>query len=776
MNLDIKFVKFSKNIIRPYILNLNIKWQNLQFITYTFSTLKYWNYKIKRNYNKISYNNNYLNMNNYYFKLLKGFEKFYKDNDSYSKIIINEEKKVNNINRNNNNNNNNKSNKIDIEQSILFIITSLIGFIIFSSIKNNNNKITFQEFLSLYLSKGLVEKIIIFNGEIGRAYLKILPNELILTKSSSNYDDTQLSNSESTKLNNINSKSKIIDFTIGSLDSFERQVRDIQIHMGIDILNHIPIEFSKSILFHDFFKNFIPTTLGLLFTFLLLRIGSKSLNNNNPDKLFKMGRIQPIKIKDIKSNIKFCDVAGMKEAKNEIQEFVDFLKEPKRYECLGAKIPKGALLVGPPGTGKTLLAKAVAGEANVPFFSISGSDFIEIFVGIGPSRVRDLFFQAQKNAPSIIFIDEIDAIGKKRGIGGFANSSNDERENTLNQMLVEMDGFTSKNGIIVLAGTNRADILDPALTRPGRFDRIIIIDKPDLQERKEIFQVYLKPLKLNPKLNIDELSNRLSTLSSGFTGSEIANICNEAAIFAARRNTINGIDIIDFEQAIERIIGGLKKNNNYLSFNEKKIVSFHEAGHTIVGWFLKNTDPILKVSIVPRTNGALGFAQILPNEVNLYTKDTLLDKLAVLLGGRASEELFIGTITTGAIDDLQKATKIANDIILHYGMNSNIGLVSYSSINESLGISNLSNNSFYKPFSEATAQIIDKEINSLLIEQFYRAKKILKEKKDLVYKLSNLLIEKETLTIEDIIECIGPRIFDIDSNYSKYIDYIPKIQ
>ncbi|EEA07942.1 AFG3 ATP-dependent protease family protein [Cryptosporidium muris RN66] len=775
MNLDIRLVKISRNMIRPYILNLNIKWQNLQIITYAFSTLKYWNNRIKRNNNKISYNNNcnYLNMNNN-LKLPKGFERFNKDNDSYSNTTTNEKKKINNINRNNN-----KSNKVDIEQSILFMISSLIGFIIYTSIRNNNNKITFQEFLSLYLSKGLVERIIIFNGEIGRAYLKSLPNELIHTKLSSNYDDTQLSinsNSEYTKLNNIRSKPKMIDFTIGSLDSFERQVRDIQIHMGIDILNHIPIEFSKSTLFHDFLRNFIPTTLGLLFTLSLLRIGSRSLNNNNPDKLFRMGRIQPIKIKDIKSNVKFGNVAGMKEAKNEIQEFVDFLKEPKRYEFLGAKIPKGALLVGPPGTGKTLLAKAVAGEANVPFFSISGSDFIEIFVGIGPSRVRDLFFQAQKNAPSIIFIDEIDAIGKKRGIGGFANNSNDERENTLNQLLVEMDGFTSKSGIIVLAGTNRADILDPALIRPGRFDRIIIIDKPDLQERKEIFQVHLKPLKLNSKLNIDELSNRLSTLSSGFTGSEIANICNEAAIFAARRNTIDGIDIIDFEQAIERIIGGLKKNNNYLSFNEKRIVSFHEAGHTIVGWFLKNTDPILKVSIIPRTNGALGFAQILPSEVNLYTKDTLLDKLAVLLGGRASEELFIGTITTGAIDDLQKATKIANDMILHYGMNSNIGLVSYFSMNESLKISNLSNNSFYKPFSEATAQIIDKETNSLLIEQFYRAKRILQEKKNLVYKLSNLLIEKETLTIEDITECIGPRIFDNDSNYSKYIDYIPKTQ
>lgn len=597
------------------------------------------------------------------------------------------------------------------------------------------NTITLQEFVNLYLSKGYVEKIQV-NNERGKAYLK-----------------------ENINVNNSNSS--IIYFSIGDISSFESKIKEVQNSMGINTLNFVPIEYSHLISLRKVVNDLLPTAIGITIAILLLRTFSKSISNSASDRLIKSNYSSFSHVKNINKNIKFIDIAGMKEAKQEIYELVEFLKDPKRFQNLGAKIPKGALLVGPPGTGKTLLAKAVAGEANVPFFYISGSDFIEIFVGMGASRVRELFSQARKLSPSIVFIDEIDAVGRKRAKGGgFAASSNDERESTLNQILVEMDGFTENNGVIVLAGTNRSDVLDPALTRPGRFDRIINIERPTLEERKEIFKVHLSPLKLDKNLNKDKLIRYLACLSPGFVGSEIKNLCNEAAIHAARRGSNSGVELIDFDKASDRIIGGLKKLDGYLSPKEKKIVSLHESGHAIAGWYLKHAEPVLKVSIVPRTGGALGFAQIIPNELRLLSKESLLDKIAVLLAGRASEELYSESITTGAYDDLQKATMIANSIITLYGMDPQIGLTTFNSNMNINGSSNSNNSggnySLYKPYSEATSQMIDTRIQKIIHDQYSRIKELLISKKEQVHKLSDLLLNKETVTNEDITECIGP--------------------
>eukprot|EP00916_Digyalum_oweni_P007615 GHVL01012840.1.p1 GENE.GHVL01012840.1~~GHVL01012840.1.p1 ORF type:complete len:446 (-),score=82.75 GHVL01012840.1:77-1414(-) len=441
-------------------------------------------------------------------------------------------------------------------------------------------------------------------------------------------------------------------------------------------------------------------------------------------------------------------------------EFVDFLKDPKKYESLGARIPKGALLVGSPGTGKTLLAKAVAGEAGVPFLSMSGSDFLEVFVGIGPSRVRDLFQQASQLAPSIVFIDEIDAIGRKRGKGGFSGGGNDERENTLNQILVEMDGFTTSTGVVVFGATNRPDILDPALVRAGRFDRQISIPAPDLEERESILKVHLKPLKLDKSvLSTDEISKRLAALSPGLSGADLANVCNEAAIFAARRSA-EGVARVDFEEATDRVLGGMIKKHNLMDQNEKRRVAIHEAGHALVGWFLEHANPLLKVSIVPRTSGALGFAQYLPEDIRLFSKEALNDKLTVLLGGRAAEEIFMGNVSTGAQDDLKKVTKIAQEMVSSFGMSEPVGLVSFKH--------DEGESEFYKPFSEATAQLIDTEVRNLVAKHYLRAKEILEEKKHLIHNLADKLFEKETLVFKDLVELMGERPFTIRDNIRKY--------
>jgi cell division protease FtsH len=447
------------------------------------------------------------------------------------------------------------------------------------------------------------------------------------------------------------------------------------------------------------------------------------------------------------TNTTFKDVAGLAEAKIEIVEIVEFLKNPKKYTDIGAKIPKGALLVGPPGTGKTLLAKAVAGEAKVPFFSLSGSDFVEMFVGVGASRVRDLFKQAKEKAPSIIFIDEIDAIGRARGKNNGFNS-NDERENTLNQLLTEMDGFGTNSGVIILAATNRADVLDSALMRAGRFDRQIYVDMPDLNERKEIFQVHLKPLKLAPNLDIDFLSKQ----TPGFSGADIANLCNEAALIAAR-NGKKKVEKQDFLDAVDRIIGGLEKKNKIISVEEKKAIAYHEAGHATISWLLEFAHPLVKVTIVPRGQ-SLGAAWYLPDERSITTTEQLLDQMCSALGGRAAEQLTFGKISTGALSDLEKVTKQAYAMVSIYGLNKKVGNVSYY---DSQG-----RDSFTKPYSEDTARIIDQEVSALIEEQYKRALETLTTHQDKLILLADKLLKTEVIFKEDLEIIFGKRIWDKD--------------
>jgi len=426
-------------------------------------------------------------------------------------------------------------------------------------------------------------------------------------------------------------------------------------------------------------------------------------------------------------------------------EIVDFLKQPKKYTALGGKIPKGALLIGPPGTGKTLLAKAMAGEAQVPFFSISGSDFVEMFVGVGASRVRDLFKQAREKAPCIIFIDEIDAIGRARGRNAIV--SNDERENTLNQLLVEMDGFGGDTGIIILAATNRPDVLDPALLRPGRFDRQISIDRPDVKGREQIFKVHLKPIKISETLDIHKLAEQ----TPGFAGADIANVCNEAALIAARKGKA-AVDMSDFQDAIDRVIGGLEKKNKLISPEEKEIIAYHEAGHAICGWYLEHAYPLLKVTIVPRGTAALGYAQYTPKEQYLYNIEQLNDQICMTLGGRASEDIFFGKISTGASNDLQQITKIAYSMITVYGMNDKLGNISYYDPNQE--------QTFTKPYSEKTAEMIDNEVRKLIDAAYERTKALLTEKRSDVEILAKSLLEKEVLFQSDVEALIGKRPFE----------------
>ena len=456
-----------------------------------------------------------------------------------------------------------------------------------------------------------------------------------------------------------------------------------------------------------------------------------------------------------KVKITFGNVAGLDEAKEEVQEIVEFLKNPGKFTKLGGKIPKGALLVGPPGTGKTLLAKAVAGEAGVPFFSLSGSDFVEMFVGVGAARVRDLFKQAKEKAPCIIFIDEIDAIGRSRGRGQMPGS-NDERENTLNSLLVEMDGFSTDSGVIILGATNRPDILDSALLRPGRFDRQISIDKPDIVGREAIFKVHLAPLKtiadMDPK--------KLAAQTPGFAGAEIANVCNEAALIAARRDK-TAVDMQDFQDAVDRVIGGLEKKNKIISPEEKKIVAYHEAGHAVAGWFLEHADPLVKVSIVPRGVAALGYAQYLPKEQFLYQTEQLFDEMCMTLGGRAAEEITFGKISTGALSDLERITKLAYSIVSVYGMNEKIGNISFYDAKQS-------EYNFNKPYSESTAETIDQEVRIIVAKAYEHTKKLLLSKREELEIIAKVLLEKEIIFQNDLERLIGPRPYGGQTTYQKF--------
>ena len=482
-----------------------------------------------------------------------------------------------------------------------------------------------------------------------------------------------------------------------------------------------------------------------LWILLMRKMGGPS-GGGGPGGIFNIGKSKATLFdKGARVNINFGDVAGLDEAKVEVMEIVDFLKNPKKYTALGGKIPKGALLVGPPGTGKTLLAKAMAGEAQVPFFSLSGSDFVEMFVGVGASRVRDLFKQAREKAPCIIFIDEIDAIGRARGRN--AIMSNDERENTLNQLLVEMDGFGTDIGIIILAATNRPDVLDTALLRPGRFDRQISIDRPDVKGREAIFTVHLKPIKISETLDIHKMAEQ----TPGFAGADIANVCNEAALIAARKNK-ESVDMSDFQDAIDRVIGGLEKKNKIILPEEKEIIAYHEAGHAICGWFLEHAYPLLKVTIVPRGTAALGYAQYTPKEQYLYNTDQLFDQICMTLGGRAAEEIFFGKISTGASNDLQQITKMAYSMVTVYGMNDKVGNISYYDPTQ--------DNTFTKPYSEETGKMIDEEVRTLIAGAYVSTKQLLTEKKAEVEILAKQLLEKEVLFQSDVEALIGKRPFE----------------
>ena len=494
--------------------------------------------------------------------------------------------------------------------------------------------------------------------------------------------------------------------------------------------------------------NIVVTLLVLVgFWVLMMRkMGGGGPGGGGAGGIFSIGKSKAqLFEKGTKVNINFGDVAGLDEAKVEVMEIVDFLKNPKKYTALGGKIPKGALLVGPPGTGKTLLAKAMAGEAQVPFFSMSGSDFVEMFVGVGASRVRDLFKQAREKAPCIIFIDEIDAIGRARGKN--VMMSNDERENTLNQLLVEMDGFAGDAGIIILAATNRPDVLDNALLRPGRFDRQITIDKPDVKGREAIFKVHLVPIKVSEKLDIHKLAEQ----TPGFAGADIANVCNEAALIAARKNK-EAVDMSDFQDAIDRVIGGLEKRNKIIAPHEKEIIAYHEAGHAICGWFLEHAYPLLKVTIVPRGTAALGYAQYTPKEQYLYNTDQLLDQVCMTLGGRAAEQIFFGKISTGASNDLQQITKIAYSMVTVYGMSNKVGNVSF--------YDPTTENSFTKPYSEETGRMIDDEVRVIIDEAYVRTIALLTDKKEEVEKLAKALLDKEVLHQSDVEALIGKRPFE----------------
>jgi len=502
--------------------------------------------------------------------------------------------------------------------------------------------------------------------------------------------------------------------------------------------------------------------LILLFVFFWFMMRRMAGPSGPGGQIFNVGKSKA-QLFDAENKVKitFDNVAGLDEAKEEVQEIVEFLKNPGKFTKLGGKIPKGALLVGPPGTGKTLLAKAVAGEAGVPFFTLSGSDFVEMFVGVGAARVRDLFKQAKEKAPCIIFIDEIDAIGRSRGKGQMPGS-NDERENTLNSLLVEMDGFGTDTGVIVIAATNRPDVLDNALLRPGRFDRQISIDKPDIVGREAIFKVHLKPIKSSDDVD----PKKLAAQTPGFAGAEIANVCNEAALIAARRNK-KAVDMQDFQDAVDRVIGGLEKKNKIISPEEKKIVAYHEAGHAVAGWYLEHADPLVKVSIVPRGVAALGYAQYLPKEQFLYQTEQLMDEMCMTLGGRAAEEIIFGKISTGALSDLERVTKMAYSIVSVYGMNDKIGNVSfYDSKNDGYKMT--------KPYSDTTAETIDEEVRKLILSAYERTKALLTERKKELEILAKELLEKEILFQSDLESLIGKRPFDRETTYQAFTNKVDK--
>jgi len=624
----------------------------------------------------------------------------------------------------------NKKNLKKFNFNIYWIYGLIVVFILIMQMMLSQDKqaeIDFGRFQQM-VKAGDIKKIEVINKEKAYVYLK---NESV-----AKYPDAPK--------NALSSDYPHFEFTVGSVESLENQVYELN--------KELP-EGSRIYITHTKRTDWLTPVLGWIIPFFLIiaiwmfimRRVSGSGGGGPAGQIFNIGKSKATLFeKDSTPNVTFADVAGLNEAKEEVMEVVDFLKNPKKYTALGGKIPKGVLLVGPPGTGKTLLAKAVAGEAGVPFFSISGSDFVEMFVGVGASRVRDLFRQAREKAPCIIFIDEIDAIGRARGKNNW-QGGNDERESTLNQLLVEMDGFPTDKAVILMAATNRPDVLDNALLRPGRFDRQIGIDAPDLKGREAIFNVHLKNIKL--KFDVDPVI--LAEMTPGFAGADIANICNEAALIAARRNK-TAVDMDDFNYALDRVIGGLEKKNKIISPEEREIIAFHEAGHTVCGWILEFASPLVKVTIVPRGIGTLGYAQYLPKEEYITRTEALLDRMCMTFGGRAAESIVFNKVSTGAQSDLDQATKMAYSMITVFGMNEKVGNVSFYG---------MSQDNFQKPYSDETARLIDDEVRKLVESQFERAKQVLRDNRDKLNLIANTLLEKEVLVKSDVEKLIGPRPF-----------------
>ncbi|KAL7136438.1 hypothetical protein ABFS83_10G031000 [Erythranthe nasuta] len=631
----------------------------------------------------------------------------------------------------------------------------LLGFVLMSMYMTpggDQKQISFQEFKNKLLEPGLVDHIVISNRSVAKVYVRSSPPNGSQTTADTAGDINTRRNVSRYKYY----------FNIGSVDSFEEKLDEAQEALGIDSHNYVPVTYVSDMNWFQEFMKFGPTLLLLAFIVFMAKrsgLGIGGAGGKGGRGIFNIGKAQITKLdKNSKDKVFFKDVAGCDEAKQEIMEFVHFLQNPKKYEALGAKIPKGALLVGPPGTGKTLLAKATAGESGVPFLSISGSDFMEMFVGVGPSRVRSLFQEARQCAPSIIFIDEIDAIGRARGRGGFSGG-NDERESTLNQLLVEMDGFGTTAGVVVLAGTNRPDILDKALLRPGRFDRQITIDKPDIKGRDQILRIYLSKLKLDQEPSF--YSQRLAALTPGFAGADIANVCNEAALIAARTES-KLITMQHFEAAIDRVIGGLEKKNRVISKLERRTVAYHESGHAVAGWFLEHAEPLLKVTIVPRGTAALGFAQYVPNENLLMTKEQLFDMTCMTLGGRAAEQVLLGKISTGAQNDLEKVTKMTYAQVAVYGFSEKVGLLSFPQKEDGFEMS--------KPYSSKTAAIIDTEVREWVGKAYARTIQLIEEHKDHISQIAELLLEKEVLHQDDLVRVLGERPFTSSepTNYDRF--------
>lgn len=616
----------------------------------------------------------------------------------------------------------------------------MVGLIIMAFLPRNEGKETSWRDVKLMIESHDVEKVVVMNDRFVEVYLtpEALENE--------KYKDVKSSDGI------LGKKSPQYQFET-NFDYFNDELKQL----SAEDRSSFELKQNHTKDYSSWFSWLIMIALFVFFWMFIMKRMSGG-GAGGAGQIFNIGKSKAkLFDKDTKVNVTFKDVAGLDEAKVEVMEVVDFLKNPKKYTNLGGKIPKGVLLVGPPGTGKTLLAKAVAGESAVPFFSLSGSDFVEMFVGVGASRVRDLFKQAKEKAPAIIFIDEIDAIGRARG-KSLQQGGNDERENTLNQLLSEMDGFGTDSGVIIMAATNRPDILDSALMRPGRFDRQIGIDKPDLVGREQIFRVHLKPLK---KLSDDVDAKKLSAQTPGFAGAEIANVCNEAALIAARKDK-KEVSLQDFNDAIDRVIGGLEKKNKIISPEEKKIVAYHEAGHAVVGWFLENADPLVKVSIIPRGAAALGYAQYLPKEQYLYRTEQLLDSMSMTLGGRAAEEVFFDKISTGAQNDLERITKMAYNMITIYGMNEKVGNVSFYDPQNEYG--------FGKPYSEKTAELIDEEVRTIISNSYQRTVNLIREKKNEVEILAQELLKREILFQSDLEKLIGKRPFSSKTNYEEYVN------